>query len=66
MALPMDAQKRVELILRMMADNYTTAADAIKAGDLEKMRNWLQCAANSLTPLAEAIDMLLPGENDEE
>lgn len=55
-----DPKWRVEIILRSIAGNFTTAADAMKAGDEDKMKNWLRCGVQCLEPLERAIEMLHP------
>ncbi len=55
-----DPKKRVEIILRSIAQNFMTAADAIRDGDEAKMANWMNCAAECREPLARAIEMLHP------
>lgn len=60
MPLDIDPKKRVELILRGIADNFVTAANAIKAGDEGKMLNWLKCGLGCVDPLMKSIEMLHP------
>lgn len=58
MTLNIDPKKRVELILRGIADNFITAANAMKAGDEDKMLNWLKCGLGCVDPLMQSIEML--------
>lgn len=60
--LNIDPKKRVELMLRSIASNFTTAADAIRDGDEAKMQNWLKCGVECLDPLIRSIEMLHPKE----
>jgi len=60
MTLNIDPKKRVELILRGIAENFVTAADAMKAGDEAKMLNWLKCGLGCVDPLMKSIEMLHP------
>lgn len=58
MTLNIDPKKRVELILRGIADNFKTAADAMRDGDEAKMLNWLKCGLGCVDPLMQSIEML--------
>jgi len=58
--LNIDPKKRVEIMLRGIAQNYSTAADAIRDGDEAKMLNWLKCALGCQEPLIRSIEMLHP------
>lgn len=60
MTLNIDPKKRVALILRGIAGNFITAAEAIEVGDESKMYNWIRCGMNCMPPLADAIKMLHP------
>ena len=62
--LNIDPKKRVEIILRTMAQNFNTAADAIRDGDEAKMFNWINCAGKNHDPLFRAIEMLHPEKKD--
>ena len=54
--------KRVETILRTIAANFVTAADAIKDGDERKMINWTECGLKQLEPLLNSIELLHPDD----
>lgn len=60
MSLNIDPKERVRVILLSIADNFRTAAEAIKSGDEAKMQNWLNCGLKCLEPLSRAIGMLHP------
>lgn len=56
----MGPKQRVAVILLGIADNFRTAAEAIKNGDERKMQNWIKCGLKCLEPLERAILMLHP------